>query len=137
MQCMATAQVTKDSIDLGIVVCDPEKSLAFYRDLLGFETQGEMKMPGGGHMYRLLCGTTVLKLVKAPTDPAKAAGGGINGACGYRYFTISVSNLAEITSACADAGHVISVPPFEIRPGITISIVEDPDGNLVEFLQVS
>ena len=134
---MTKALVTKDSIDLGIVVSDPDLSLAFYRDLLGFELLGEMKMPGDGHMFRLLCGSTILKLVKAPTNPAQAAGGGINGACGFRYFTISVSNLHEVTQACADAGRTIAVPPFEIRTGITISIVEDPDGNLVEFLEVA
>ena len=134
---MTRAQLTKDSIDLGIVVFDAEKSLAFYRDLLGFEFQGEMPMPGGGTMYRLLCGTTLLKLVKAKDDPARAAGGGITGACGYRYFTISVSNIEEITSACESAGHKVAVKPRELRPGITISIVEDPDGNLVEFLQIA
>ena len=37
-----TVQLTKDSIDLGIHVKDPEKSLAFYRDTLGFELVGEM-----------------------------------------------------------------------------------------------
>jgi catechol 2,3-dioxygenase-like lactoylglutathione lyase family enzyme len=134
---MTRVQLTKDSIDLGIVVCDAEKSLSFYRDLLGFDFQGEMPMPGGGTMYRLLCGTTLLKLVKANEDPARPAAGGITGACGYRYFTISVSNIDEITSACETAGYTVAVKPREIRAGITISIVEDPDGNLVEFLQIA
>ena len=39
-----TVQLTKDSIDLGIHVKDPEKSLTFYRDTLGFEQVGEMDM---------------------------------------------------------------------------------------------
>jgi catechol 2,3-dioxygenase-like lactoylglutathione lyase family enzyme len=64
-------------------------------------------------------------------------GGPITAACGYRYFTISVSNLEEVTQSCKDAGHKIQVPPTALRPGITISIVEDPDGNLVEFLQIA
>ena len=59
-----TVQLTKDSIDLGIHVKDPEKSLAFYRDTLGFEQVGEMDMPGGMHMWRLMCGTSMIKLVK-------------------------------------------------------------------------
>ena len=92
---MTKAILTKDSIDLGIVVCDADASLAFYRDTLGFTFEGEMPMPGGGTMYRVLAGTTLLKLVKANNDPAKAAGGGITGACGYRYFTLSVSNLKK------------------------------------------
>ena len=134
---MTHANIVKDSIDLGIVVSDPEKSLAFYRDILGFVENGTMAMPGGGKMYRLLCGTTVIKLVHAANDPQAAAGGGINGARGYRYFTISVSNLEEITAHIASSGYKVAVPSTEIRPGISISIVEDPDGNWVEFLQMA
>jgi catechol 2,3-dioxygenase-like lactoylglutathione lyase family enzyme len=133
---MTKAQVTKDSIDLGIVVCNIENSLAFYKDLLGFELQGTMPMPGGGMMHRLLCGTTTIKLVSTDPSPDHPVGGPITAACGYRYFTISVSNLEEITQACKDAGRSVQVPPTSIRPGVTISIVEDPDGNLVEFLQI-
>jgi catechol 2,3-dioxygenase-like lactoylglutathione lyase family enzyme len=132
------AHLTKDSIDLGIVVRDAQRSLAFYRDVLGFEHVGEMPMPGGGGtMHRLLCGTTLIKLVHPATETAAAAPGGIQGAYGYRYFTISVDNLAEVTEQCGTAGHTVVVPPREIRGGISISIVEDPDGNWVEFLQVT
>ena len=129
--------LTKDSIDLGIVVSDPEAALAFYRDVLGFENAGEMAMPGGGTMYRLMCGTSMIKLVHpASPPPAVAPPGGIPGATGYRYFTVSVSNIDEITDACAAAGRKVVVPVRELRAGIIISIVEDPDGNWVEFLKV-
>ena len=132
------AQLTKDSIDLGIVVGDAEASLAFYRDVLGFEPAGEMPMPGGGTMHRLMCGTSMVKLVHPATEPpAKAPPGGIPGAYGYRYFTISVSNIAEVTDTVAAAGYKVVVPVRDLRPGITIAIVEDPDGNWVEFLQTS
>ena len=131
-------QLSKDSIDLGIVVQDAERSLAFYRDTLGFADSGSMPMPGGGGtMYRLMCGTTLIKLVHpASPPPASAPPGGIPGAYGYRYFTISVSNLQEVTDACGAGGAKVVVPPRAIREGISILIVEDPDGNWVEFLQV-
>lgn len=130
-------QLTKDSIDLGIVIRDADRSLAFYRDTLGFVDAGSNPMPGGGGtMYRLMCGTSLIKLVHPSNEPpAAAAPGGIPGAYGYRYWTISVSNLAEITDACAAAGAKVVAPAREIRAGISISIVEDPDGNWVEFLQ--
>jgi catechol 2,3-dioxygenase-like lactoylglutathione lyase family enzyme len=129
--------LTKDSIDLGIVTNDAAASIAFYRDLLGFEDLGEFPMPGGT-MQRLQCGTSTIKIVSMKKAPLAAAPlGGIGGATGCRYWTISVSNLAEIVAACEKAGRKIAVPITELRPGITIAIVEDPDGNWVEFLSAS
>ena len=131
-----TIALTKDSIDLGIVTRNPEQMLAFYRDTLGFDHQGEMPMPGGGSMQRLMCGTSLIKIVTPGNlADADAIPGGIAGATGYRYWTISVSNLDALTEACAAAGSRVPVRPTEIRPGIRIAIVEDPDGNWVEFLQ--
>jgi len=132
-------QLTKDSIDLGIVVRDADAALSFYRDTLGFVEEGKMPMPGGGGtMYRLLCGTSLIKLVHHEDVPEAAAPpGGIAGATGYRYWTISVSNLQEVVDACAAAGRKVIVKPREIRRGVSIAIVEDPDGNWVEFLQVA
>jgi glyoxylase I family protein len=131
-------ELTKDSIDLGIVVRDPERSLAFYRDTLGLELVDERPLPiGGGTMYRLCCGTSLIKLVHLTRDPpAPAPPGGIAGGFGYRYWTISVSNIDAVTAACERAGHRIVIPVHEIRLGTSIAIVEDPDGNWVEFLHV-
>jgi glyoxylase I family protein len=33
------------------------------------------------------------------------------------------------------AGHKIVRPRTEVRPGVAIGMVEDPDGNWVEFIQ--
>lgn len=127
----------QDAIDLGIVITDSEASLAFYRDLLGMTHEGDIPMPigGGGTMHRLRCGHTLVKLVKFDTNPdARPAGGGIPGGTGYRYFTIHANNLAEMMDACEAAGAPIVVPTSEIRPGVTIGMIEDPDGNIVEFV---
>ena len=130
--------LTKDSIDLGIVISDPEASLKFYRDTLGLTEAGTMDMPGGGKMYRLMCGTSMIKLVDpGKTLETKAPRGGIQGAYGYRYWTISVSNIEHLTAAVGEAGYKVAVPVTALRPGITISIVVDPDGNWVEFLQAA
>jgi hypothetical protein len=47
-----------------------------------------------------------------------------------------VGNLKEVTKSCEDSGYTVQIQPVSIRDGVTISIVEDPDGNLVEFLQI-
>jgi glyoxylase I family protein len=128
-------QLTKDSIDLGIVVQDIDAALGFYRDTLGFTPAGDNPMPGGIHMWRLMCGDSMIKLLKSEREPrATAPPGGIVGATGYRYWTISVSNLADVVAACEAAGRKVVVPITEIMPGRTVAIVEDPEGNWVEFL---
>lgn len=133
-----TVALTKDSIDLGIVTRNPEVMLEFYRDTLGFEFEGEMPMPGGGNMLRLHCGTSMIKIVTPGnlTD-VDSPPGGIGGATGYRYWTISVSNLDALTDKCVAGGAKVAISPRDIRPGVRIAIIEDPDGNWVEFLQIA
>jgi catechol 2,3-dioxygenase-like lactoylglutathione lyase family enzyme len=128
-------QVSKDSIDLGIVVTDEKAALSFYRDALGLESEGELPVPGG-RMYRLKCGTTIIKLLKLERTPsAKPAPGGPGGGLGFRYFTISVPDIRGLVSKLESKGIRPSVPVTEFRPGVTIAMVTDPDGNTVEFLQ--
>ncbi len=130
-------QLGKPSIDLGIVTTNGDAMLAFYRDVIGLKVQGQMPMPvGGGTMHRMLCGDSLIKLVVVPSTPAAAAPGGIQGGAGYRYWTITVTNLTEMVQTCTDAGVTVVWPEREIRPGVRIAMVADPDGNWVEFLQI-
>ena len=126
-------QIKKDSIDLGIITRNAEPLVAFYRDVVGLKFIGEVPMPGGV-MHRLTAGTSVIKVYEQKGVTTDAVPGGIRGACGYRYWTITVSNLEEIAKTCEDAGHKVVVPIMEL-PGMRIAIVEDPDGNWVEFLE--
>lgn len=132
-----TLSIVKDSIDLGVITKNPEKMLAFYRDTLGLKMESEMSMPGGGTMYRLNCGTSVIKIIVNGKEPAAVSPpGGIQGATGYRYWTISVDNLEEAVKACRDTGYNVIMHVTEIRPGVRIAFIADPDGNWVELLQL-
>jgi predicted enzyme related to lactoylglutathione lyase len=129
-------QVTKDSIDLGIVTTNGAAMLRFYRDVIGLPHAGDMPMPGGGTMHRLDCGTSVIKLVVPGKAPAgRAAPGGLAGATGLRYWTVTVSNLDAVVAAAKSAGHAIPIPRTTVRPGIEIAMIEDPDGNWLELLE--
>jgi predicted enzyme related to lactoylglutathione lyase len=131
-------KTTKDSVDLGIVTTNGKAMLAFYRDVLGLPHQGDLPLPFGGTMHRMLCGTTVIKIVVPDKDPVnKPAPGGLAGGTGYRYYTISVSNLDEVVDTARRAGAVIAMPRTKVRPGIEIAMIEDPDGNWVELLEQS
>jgi glyoxylase I family protein len=131
-----SVELGKDSIDIGIVVRDSDAALKFYRDTLGFEHVADTPAGNGGTMHRLMCGTTMVKLVSPAELPAQSnPPGGIGGASGIRYWTISVENLDAISQQCRDAGYNLVIEPREIRPNVRISMVEDPDGNWVEFLE--
>ena len=131
-------KVAKDAIDLGIVTTNGEAMLAFYRDVLGFKHEGDIAMEHVGIkvMHRLWFGKSLIKLVVPVRDPqAPPAPGGIPGGTGYRYWTMTVHNLDEVLSAVQGAGQKIVRPRTEVRPGVVIGMVEDPDGNWVEFIQ--
>lgn len=128
-------ELSKDAIDLGIVTRNPEAMVAFYRDLLGFREEPSTPFPMGGVMHRLWCGDSLIKIVAPePAPEQNPAPGPIANATGYRYWTMRVTNLADIMAQCEAAGANVVVPVREVRPGVTIGMVEDPDGNWVEFV---
>lgn len=134
-----TVELAKQGVDLGIVITDSERSLAFYCGLLGLEHVADIPMPigGGGTMHRVQCGDSLLKLVKLTENPPASPGGGIPGALGFRYLTLVISNLDDMASACEAADASIVVPVTQIREGVRIMMLEDPDGNWVEFVENS
>jgi predicted enzyme related to lactoylglutathione lyase len=48
---------------------------------------------------------------------------------------MTIHNLDEVLSAVQAAGQKIVRQRTEVRPGVVIGMVEDPDGNWVEFIQ--
>jgi catechol 2,3-dioxygenase-like lactoylglutathione lyase family enzyme len=130
--------LAKDSIDLGIVVRDGDAALRFYRDTLGLPLSASTPLGGGSVMHRLMCGTTMVKLVVPAEVPAAAnPPGGIPTASGLRYWTISVSNLDQVLADAESAGYKVAWKAREIRPGVRVGMVEDPDGNWVELLEAA
>ncbi len=131
-----TADVRKAAIDIGIVAKDIDAMLAFYRDVIGLEFEAAISMPGGGVMNRFKVGDSVIKIIELdPAAPADAVPGGIRAATGYRYWTITVGNLEACVQKATDSGSEVVVPVKQVRPGITIAIIADPDGNWLELLQ--
>jgi len=131
-------QLAKDAIDLGIVTTNGPAMLAFYRDVMGFVHEGDLAMEHVGIkvMHRLWCGQSLIKLVVPVRDPgAPPAPEGVAGGTGYRYWTMTIHNLDEVLSAVHAAGQKIVRPRMEVRPGVSMGMVEDPDGNWIEFLQ--
>jgi catechol 2,3-dioxygenase-like lactoylglutathione lyase family enzyme len=122
------------AVDVGIVTANPEAMIGFYRDVLGLEDLGELKTSSAS-VRQLRYGANLVKLVTFPSPPSgRSPGGGIPAATGYRYCTIRVTDLDEVVAACRRAGRPVVVPAREIAAGTRVAIIEDPDGNWVEFM---
>jgi catechol 2,3-dioxygenase-like lactoylglutathione lyase family enzyme len=125
----------KDSLDLGVLVSDIKASLNFYQNILGLEFVGIFPL-WFGTMHRLRFGTSDFKLI----DPKVVPPGGVIGLekqIGFRYVTFVIENLSELCADLQKKGIEFTVPEKEIRPGVRIAMVKDPDGNIVEFVQRS
>ena len=135
---MAT-NITKAGVDLGIVTNNGDAMLEFYRDVVGLEFEATLALEAIGiaRMDRLLCNDSVLKLVTPTADVPAGPAGGMTACTGLRYFTLSVDDVGAVVADCEAAGAPVVWPPTESRPGVTIAMVEDPDGNWVEFIRMS
>jgi len=125
----------KDSLDLGIVVSDIKASLNFYQDILGLEFVGITPV-WFGTMHRLRFGTSDFKLIDPKTPPPRGLVG-LENQLGYRYVTFVIKNITQVCSLLKNKGIEFTLPETEIRPGMRIAMVKDPDGNIVEFVERS
>lgn len=128
--------MTKPHIDLGVVVRDIDACLPFYRDVVGLPCLFDFDLPGGSHMWQLGVGDCVLKLVTHGKTPEAAnPPGGSTGGTGLRYFTIGTDDIDAAVEKCTEAGAPVPLPVTQLMPGIRIAMVEDPEGNTLEFLE--
>jgi catechol 2,3-dioxygenase-like lactoylglutathione lyase family enzyme len=123
----------KNAIDLGIVVKDIKASLIFYCEVLGLEKVQEMPL-WIGTMHRLAFGDSFIKLID-PKEIPPATTTGLASSLGFRYLTIQIKNIDEICEKCKKIGIPFEIKKTELMPGVTIAMVNDPDGNTVEFVQ--
>ncbi len=158
----ANQQTTPESafssevIDLGMVVSDLEKSVKFYKDVVGFEEVEGFKVPGqfaldtglannlqlDVHVLVLGKGekATKLKLMQFKTAPgARVDNTFIHSSYGFRYLTIAVKDVNASLARAAKAGAkpIAKCPvplPEGFPAGLALANFRDPDGNLVELV---
>jgi lactoylglutathione lyase len=146
----------RTTIDLGTVVTDLEKSVAFYtqgvgfRQLESFDVPAELAASAGltdqkPLSIRVLAlgdgpTATKLKLMQvAGTTPRTGDNEFIHSHTGFRYLTIMVENTDEALARLAKMGvkplakSPVSLPE-DLAPGMFLTCVKDPDGNVVELI---
>ena len=146
----------RTTIDLGTVVSDLDKSVRFYtegigfRELKGFDVSADLAAAAGLTDSKplsirvLVLGegpeATKLKLMQvAGTSPRTGDTDFIHSHTGFRYLTIMVNDMTAALERLAKLGvkPLAKSPvalPESLAPGMTLTCVRDPDGNIVELL---
>jgi lactoylglutathione lyase len=145
---------SKTTIDLGVVVGDVDKAVKFYTEAIGFQQRPGFQVPGdfaqdaglttGPQLdIRVLAlgegeGATLLKLMQVSGVPSKTSDNTvIHSQLGFSYLTIHVADMEASVEKLKKAGvATVAKTPIEIPfvPGVYLTIVRDPDGNLVELV---
>lgn len=150
------AEFARSTVDFGIVVSDLEKSLDFYKNALGlqerdaFAVTAEMGADSGlsdnlpFKVYPLVLENestaTNVKLMQFKGTPAKKTDNSfIHSSLGVSYLTIYVTD----TTAALERAKAYGVEPIAKGPmalpegfpkGIYLTLLRDPDGNLIELV---
>jgi catechol 2,3-dioxygenase-like lactoylglutathione lyase family enzyme len=145
------SEFARTTIDVGIVVSDVKKAAEFYTKALGFtevsgfEVSAEM---GGGsgltdnHPFKVRVfvladetTATKIKLMEFPQAPGKKVDHRfIHSSLGFSYLTIFVSDMTASVERARKAGAVIVKEPYNLGGNNYLTLVKDPDGNIIEFV---
>lgn len=127
-----------------VAVSDAERSLDFYRGLLGMDVFFDVSLDGEsmeavtgeagakGRMIGGLLGGTVVELLEfshRQLDPAAD-----RARLGYTNISLSVADLDAAYDQVASAGYKPEQAPVEIG-GVRMFFVRDPDGTPIEFVE--
>jgi catechol 2,3-dioxygenase-like lactoylglutathione lyase family enzyme len=136
---------------LKLVVSDLERSIRFYRDVLGFhyEDQGEIDgpdiarilgVPEARYRHALLWKAGFALLLRSFDTPPPAPGrGGPMNQLGFAQLALHVYDLPGAIAAARDFGVEVFEDTLVRRPGEDTPAavyLRDPDGQLVEVIQV-
>jgi catechol 2,3-dioxygenase-like lactoylglutathione lyase family enzyme len=130
-------RLSKDSLDVALVVRDHVASLAFYCDLLGFVNLRTIRMLTlEAGMVQLGCGSSIVKLIQLDRDALPTpVTGSIDSARGYRYITLFIENLEQVVESCIENGYAVPASISHAGESMRFAIVADPDGNWIELVQ--
>jgi len=119
------------SASVRYMVSDVDRSIAFYRDILGFTVDQQM----GAAFARLSLADLVLWL-SGPTSSAARPmpDGRVPEAGGWNRFVIEVADLERVVATARAAGATFR-NEIITGPGGQQIVVDDPDGNPVELFR--
>jgi len=115
---------------VSLLVRDTDRSLGFYRDLLGLSL--DTKRPDLGYPGAWLqAGNQQIHLMELPNPDPLAGRPGHGGR--DRHIALAVSDIGQISKRLAEAG----LPYTLSRSGRKALFCRDPDENALEFVEVA
>ena len=125
------------SVETGLVSAD-RALVTFYCAVLQLEELEPFAFPQGTvHRMRAPGGHVVKVMVPAAAPAAPSAAEAFYGIAGYRYMTVRVDDIDGVIDRATAHGGQVVMGPRELRPGVQIVVITDPDGNTFEVLQES
>ena len=123
------------SVETGLVSADGAL-VTFYCDVFELEELEALEFPQGTVRRMQAPGGHVIKIMvptAAPMSPATAET--FIGMSGYRYMTVRVDDLDGVIDRATTRGGNVVMGPMDLRPGVRLAVMTDPDGNTVEVMQ--
>jgi catechol 2,3-dioxygenase-like lactoylglutathione lyase family enzyme len=119
-----------------ISVSDLERSLAFYRDLLGFEVSAQIRAPGGSTITILdVGGGHTLQLVSLSTETKPSGWLPDDLQTGFRHVGFKARDVDTTAARLKRANVPFTLDPLDATGGVRIAFFKDPDGALLEIVQ--
>ena len=139
----------KDVRHIGIVVTDMEKSLKFYRDLLGFKVKSLVDEEGEFLDNMLAHENVKNKVAKLVTEQGNTLVELIDSrsygnkkdrdffTIGASHFAFTVDDLEKTYDYLVKNGVKFTAPPQQTPDGFAkVTFCEDPDGTPIELVEV-
>lgn len=133
-----------------ISVSDLDRSIAFYRDHLGFHVDRVIESPpekglgtvvglpgAAARIAHLSCGGTMIELLQYQSPRGRPADPGRTQAdVGISHICFRSTDTRADAARLAAAGVVFLGGPLEYRPGVWIAYFRGPDGEVAEIRQL-
>jgi glyoxylase I family protein len=130
-------ELSRNDLDVGMVAADTAAMLRFYGEAVGLPAAGRIKLPGRGVIHKFVAGTNLVKVfepateLRATTDPAIYPW----RRAGLQYWSLHVVALEPLVARLAEHGVAPIGGVVDTGIGIRYMMVNDPDGNVVEFIE--
>ena len=120
-----------------IAVTDMDRSVAFYRDVLGMDVVFDQVLSGqpfdGRAVGGLLGGVSIELLALASGRGADSAGSG-RSSVGVQVISLSVPDVDAAYLAVSSFVGEPATKPFDVD-GVRMFFLSDPDGTTIEFVE--